>query len=388
MNTRITDAPILVTVEGGFGNQLSQIALAYYLAQVQARPVLLNTVLYHQRYPRKQIQDFATDGALYPPIQQLINTAISSQKTLNTLLKYSLKLRLSLIEKILSKIKQLLANRGIPLPNLSIVQKLGRIHLTDSIGTISEHLPFTNINQRDFRTFSHEQLRTAIESYPADKPCLVNGYWNTGTTLNVVTPLVRPLHECFAIHTMPLSSELSELLQTPHSIAIHIRRTDYLKQSNNFLSCSNAYYSRACDIILNMHPKARCYVFTDDPLWVDTHLAIKSRNLCIIRVSNNPLFFPKDNTVINNHKDFWEFCLMRHCTHHIIANSTFSWSAALYSLSDAIRTNHPVQEKQNTSIDTKGKIICMPSRWQEYRENPEMHIPGAVVLDTVTGDRI
>lgn len=85
-------------------------------------------------------------------------------------------------------------------------------------------------------------------------------------------------------------------------ISMHIRRTDYLSDSN-FTSLSLEYYEHA----LSLLPKVPVIIFSDDPSWCKHNF--KDRRFTV-SVSNNQGI---------------DLCLMSLCNYHIIANSSFSW---------------------------------------------------------------
>lgn len=91
-----------------------------------------------------------------------------------------------------------------------------------------------------------------------------------------------------------------------HSLAIHIRRGDYLlyPERHSVLDLSYYYHS------LQKIPMARkLYVFSDDLAWVKQH-------------------FKVDNAIFVDEKlDFMALWMMSMCHHRIISNSTFSWWA-------------------------------------------------------------
>lgn len=104
------------------------------------------------------------------------------------------------------------------------------------------------------------------------------------------------------------SSEISR----DNSVFIHVRRGDYLKNSNSFPVCSIDYYKNAIQFIETQVKMPRFFLFSDDLDWVNKHFV----NL-------------KNKTIIEGCKDeAEELSLMSLCRHSIIANSTFSWWGA------------------------------------------------------------
>ena len=118
-------------------------------------------------------------------------------------------------------------------------------------------------------------------------------------------------------------SDFSSLIKTAiYPVSVHVRRGDYLDESNikNFGVCSTEYYRKAISRILIKHPDATFFVFSDDMQWVRENLFIPN---VVFVVHENPL------------PDYMDMYLMTLCKGHIIANSTFSfWGAYLSSEPD------------------------------------------------------
>ena len=109
----------------------------------------------------------------------------------------------------------------------------------------------------------------------------------------------------------------------PYPVAIHVRRGDYLIEQNlsDFGLCSADYYRSAIDHILEKHPSARFFMFSDDMAWVRQNLPVE-----------NAVYVEKDS----GEPDYIDLFLMTRCQGHIIANSTFSyWGAMLANDEDA-----------------------------------------------------
>ena len=124
------------------------------------------------------------------------------------------------------------------------------------------------------------------------------------------------------------NSELArELIGNVNSVALHVRRGDYL--SNEHLRqvlgsvCNDEYYRLALQQVFDKVERPTFYVFSDDITWCRNH------------------FSGYDNMVFvdwNRQEDsFYDLYLMTLCRHHVIANSTFSyWGARLSRHADGI----------------------------------------------------
>ena len=121
-------------------------------------------------------------------------------------------------------------------------------------------------------------------------------------------------------------------------ISLHIRRTDYITNSNHS-TLELDYYESA---LSNFDSDATILVFSDDPDWC-----------------NQQELFSDDRFMIaEGNSGYVDMCLMSLCSGHIIANSSFSWWGAW--LSDSKQVVAPSQwfaSSDNDSKDTKD-IYC------------------------------
>jgi hypothetical protein len=112
-----------------------------------------------------------------------------------------------------------------------------------------------------------------------------------------------------------LVNDCSEFINTVSSnrevISIHVRRGDYLNLQSFHPTPPVEYYSES----LKKFPNLPVLIFSDDVEW------------CL-----NQHLFDDDRFLVSqqNPADF-DLCLMSMCSHHIIANSSFSWWGAWLS---------------------------------------------------------
>ena len=108
-------------------------------------------------------------------------------------------------------------------------------------------------------------------------------------------------------------------------VALHIRRGDFLINSQNHHNLPLKYYENA----LKEFPDDRnVMIFSDDPKWCKDQDLFSSDRFC----------------VCDNGSSYVDLCLMSMCSDFIIANSTFSWWGAWLS-----RNND--------------KVVVYPSKW-------------------------
>lgn len=130
----------------------------------------------------------------------------------------------------------------------------------------------------------------------------------------------------------PVSLHLSSQIHSSNAVSIHIRRGDYI--SNPVANAMHGvlpleYYYRAIDVILSHISDPIFYIFTDDVLWVKENFQIKSDAVIV----ENHL----------STKNYEHLMLMSYCQHHIIANSSFSWWGAWLSANPEKKVIAPKQ---------------------------------------------
>jgi hypothetical protein len=141
----------------------------------------------------------------------------------------------------------------------------------------------------------------------------------------------------------PMSSCVTEdELSQPESVAIHVRRGDYLYH-DCFKVCDTEYYQRSMQEIRERVPGAKFFIFSDDPAWCHEHFKDSDVAAIIGRRKN----LSKKTTTDDRRyapNPLHDLYLMSLASHHIIANSSYSWWAAW--------------------IGSKpGQIVTMPDRW-------------------------
>ena len=100
-------------------------------------------------------------------------------------------------------------------------------------------------------------------------------------------------------------------------VSLHIRRGDYVTHptfSRAFGFIGLDYYRAAIEQLASRFPTLSLFVFSDDPAWVADNFRA---NVPVVSVVNT-----------GPNADLDDLYLMRHCHHHIIANSSFSWWGA------------------------------------------------------------
>lgn len=117
-----------------------------------------------------------------------------------------------------------------------------------------------------------------------------------------------------------------------NSIAIHVRRGDYVSDARNVGMhgiCEIAYYDKAIELLRAQTGPATYFVFSDDMGWTRRNLNLPGP---VFHVEGN-----QDDPEVDIH-------LMSLCRHNVCANSSFSWWGAWLN-------RHP------------SKLVVAPTRW-------------------------
>jgi len=155
----------------------------------------------------------------------------------------------------------------------------------------------------------------------------------------------------------PLSlaaQKVSEVIDTVESVALHVRRGDYLKDQKTIARhgvCSQSYYQSAIDLVLAEKPMAKFLVFSDDPQWVKVHLQLPPQCTYVSKAS------------ITAQEDL---VLISRCKHQIIANSTFSWWGAWLNNSCDKIVVCPTPWFDDSRIATQD---LLPANWHQLPKN-------------------
>ncbi|MGD7654099.1 MAG: alpha-1,2-fucosyltransferase, partial [Verrucomicrobiales bacterium] len=163
---------------------------------------------------------------------------------------------------------------------------------------------------------------------PAD--CVLFGYFQTPRYFE---PIAGSLRKEIAglLEQVPLQSPagLQSRLAAPTSVAVHVRRTDYLVHPA-LQVCDSAYYRQSIQHMRALVPGARFFIFSDDPDWCRRQFAGDDTEVVDSGpAAANPLH---------------DLRLMGMASHHIIANSSYSWWAAWLA-------------------QRPGHHVIMPERW-------------------------
>ncbi len=179
-------------------------------------------------------------------------------------------------------------------------------------------------------------------------PLWINGYWQSEKYFTEIAHIIR--QEIGTPRALSFSSQaMLEAIKQHNAICIHIRRGDYISNTtaNAFHgSCDLQYYYNGISLIEKAEKNTHIFVFSDEPEWVRKNFS-HSTPITIVDINNSK----------NAHEDIW---LMAACKHYVIANSSFSWWGAWLGNSPQKIVITPKKWYTNTQISTKDLI---PDSW-------------------------
>ena len=161
----------------------------------------------------------------------------------------------------------------------------------------------------------------------------LQGYWQSERFFDDAVEEVRT-----ALHFRSPPSEANvhwiRRIESCNSVGLHVRRGDYITNGKNrsiYAVCPPEYYRGAVDHVLQRHPDARFFIFSDEPGWARQLFDDQSGIMEVVDHNRGS-------------ESYNDLRLMSRCRHNIIANSTFSWWAAWL-------------------LERPGKLIVAPQRW-------------------------
>ena len=181
------------------------------------------------------------------------------------------------------------------------------------------------------QTFREASFTLDQRILSAKAPARIEGYFQSERYFADVADVIRADFTPPAEDLGRLDAMASRLLPPGPNLSLHIRRGDYTNPTTMAVHglMGQDYYSRALRLVAEQAGTSTVCVFTDDPAWVRANLEL-----------------PADSVFISEHTGsaVEDLILMSRCTHHITANSSFSWWGAWL----------------NPKPD---KVVVTPSRW-------------------------
>jgi hypothetical protein len=179
-------------------------------------------------------------------------------------------------------------------------------------------------------------------------PVQLEGYWQSEMYFRDAADAIR---RDFTVIEEPDEGNRAILrrMQDGVAVSVHVRRGDYVNNPTTAAyhgSCSPEYYRQAVDHIAGRCGPLTLFVFSDDQEWVRANLPFAHPT---VYVDCNP---PE--------RGVWDMHLMKHCRHHVVANSSFSWWGAWLNPSPEKIVVAPRRWFTDPGIDTSDLV---PAGW-------------------------
>jgi len=170
-------------------------------------------------------------------------------------------------------------------------------------------------NKKTYYLERERELSYKPEVYLKEKSYF-DGYWQNEKYFKNIEDSIRK-DFTFKIKLDSQNLNILNDIKSSESVSLHIRRGDYINDSNaNRIYggiCEIEYYQKALAMIAEKIINAKFFIFSNEIEWVKKNLKIKNG------------VYVNLNQGDDSYKDMQ---LMSNCKHNIIANSTFSWWAA------------------------------------------------------------
>lgn len=176
------------------------------------------------------------------------------------------------------------------------------------------------------------------------------------------------VREAYRFRELPVPEQIKSQIEAYEkeitggcSVSIHIRRGDYLDAQEVYGGiCTDAYYDKAIACMKEWYPGIRFFIFTNDVFWAQKWCETKEE--------------PERFTVIRGTSEETapvDLLLMSKCSHHIIANSSFSWWGAWLGRTAVTQEDAPVREKR----------VVAPAKWLNTKECPDIYTEDMIRID-------
>lgn len=175
----------------------------------------------------------------------------------------------------------------------------------------------TRLLQYFFRVvFEHSE--NGYSNNVVNRGRLFIGYWQNVDRLKGQLEFIRCSN--WSVRVTSLLGDEIYTNSYKNSVALHVRRGDYLKLSTIYHRVSTEYYLTALSLLSKDYVLSKVFVFSDDIEWCRENLDLASYDV---------QYMDKGDVI-------QDFVAISNCKHKIIANSTFSLLAALLSPQDGL----------------------------------------------------
>lgn len=157
----------------------------------------------------------------------------------------------------------------------------------------------------------------------------LDGYWQSPKYFEEIKDIILKDFTLKNILQMNIKN-LMEVIKKENSLCVHVRRGDYVGNSNHEI-VGKEYYNIGIEKIKSLTNIDKVYIFSDDIKWCEENMKF-----------GFPTIFVGENYA--GEKGEGHLFLMKSCKNFLIPNSSFSWWAAWLS-------------------DSKDKIVVVPKQW-------------------------
>lgn len=187
---------------------------------------------------------------------------------------------------------------------------------------------------------------------------------------------IRSIYRFPALETMHLPDKLYQItmdcltqIQSTNAVSIHIRRSDSRQNEELYEGiCTEKYYDGAVRYLLNKHPDAVFYIFSNEPKWVKNWVDGLIENQITEDMSSREIEAVAGKFVMieanTEYTAYLDMYLMTKCRHNILCNSSFSWWGAW------------LNEYEN-------KIVVAPDRWMNHTDNMDVYTDDMVLVNAL-----
>lgn len=195
--------------------------------------------------------------------------------------------------------------------------------------------------------------RSAIERKYSFNPAVLEmpdnsflkGYWQSE---KYFLPIRELLLNDFKLKNeiSPEAKEIEQQIRNSNSVAVHIRRGDYLSPKNSeiYIALGADYYQNSARLILENKTDCKFFVFSDDYNWAKENFELNAA-FEVLKPNENPAT---------------DLYLMSQCKHQITANSSYSWWAAWLNTNPEKMVISPKKWFKTPVFETDDRI---PESW-------------------------
>lgn len=177
----------------------------------------------------------------------------------------------------------------------------------------------------------------------------LDGYWQHKAFFK---ELQQELTEAFQFKTeLDYNNKaILPVLAAQNSVAVHVRRTDYLLPESCHVVLGSDYYQAAINLIKAEVPSPAFYFFGDDHEWIRSTFNIDNESMILVKGNEGAL-------------SYMDMFLISQCKHKVISNSTFSfWGAFLSAYPQGI-TIAPVKWFLPGKASMFNQSELLPDQW-------------------------